>query len=275
MVSRSDLIEHIYAQDFDRDSNTVEVFIGRLRKKLPPGLIETVRGLGYRLVAPAMTLWPALRGSLRLRLLLGTLFWIAASILVAGWGLGSLFRQHVALQFHAELNTHLDQLTAQLALDDQGRPTLTLPLSDPRLSKPYSGPATGRSTASPAPAFRHARPCCARARCGIDVLRVPADAPRRRRTSISTGSPARQGAMLGMVERSVRSMTRRRRLPTLRLIVAADESLMVEPVARFNGMLWLALGVLGRGLALAALVQVFVGLAPLRACARARPGAQR
>ncbi|MGD9946651.1 MAG: response regulator transcription factor [Burkholderiaceae bacterium] len=53
VVSRSELIEHIYAQDYDRDSNTVEVFIGRLRKKLPPGMIETVRGLGYRLAAPA------------------------------------------------------------------------------------------------------------------------------------------------------------------------------------------------------------------------------
>lgn len=52
VISRSDLIEHIYAQDFDRDSNTVEVFIARLRKKLPPGLIDTVRGLGYRLSAP-------------------------------------------------------------------------------------------------------------------------------------------------------------------------------------------------------------------------------
>ncbi len=52
IVSRSELIDHIYAQDFDRDSNTVEVFIARLRKKLPPGLIETERGLGYRLVDP-------------------------------------------------------------------------------------------------------------------------------------------------------------------------------------------------------------------------------
>jgi len=52
LVSRSDLIEHIYAQDFDRDSNTIEVFIARLRKKLPEGVIETVRGLGYRLVSP-------------------------------------------------------------------------------------------------------------------------------------------------------------------------------------------------------------------------------
>jgi two-component system OmpR family response regulator len=53
VVSRGALTEHIYAQDFDRDSNTIEVFVARLRKKLPPGLIETVRGLGYRLVAPA------------------------------------------------------------------------------------------------------------------------------------------------------------------------------------------------------------------------------
>ena len=51
VVSRSELTEHIYAQDFDRDSNTIEVFVGRLRKKLPPELIETVRGLGYRMAA--------------------------------------------------------------------------------------------------------------------------------------------------------------------------------------------------------------------------------
>ena len=49
VVSRTELIEHLYEQDFDRDSNTVEVFIGRLRKKLPGNLIKTVRGLGYRL----------------------------------------------------------------------------------------------------------------------------------------------------------------------------------------------------------------------------------
>ena len=52
VVSRTELTEHIYAQDHDRDSNTIEVFVGRLRKKLSTDLIETVRGLGYRLVAP-------------------------------------------------------------------------------------------------------------------------------------------------------------------------------------------------------------------------------
>jgi two-component system, OmpR family, response regulator len=52
VVSRTELIEHLYDQDFDRDSNTIEVFVGRLRKKIPSDIIETVRGLGYRIVEP-------------------------------------------------------------------------------------------------------------------------------------------------------------------------------------------------------------------------------
>jgi len=49
IVSQTELTEHIYAQTFDRDSNTVEVFIARLRRKLGAATIETVRGLGYRI----------------------------------------------------------------------------------------------------------------------------------------------------------------------------------------------------------------------------------
>lgn len=49
VLSRTELSEHLYPHDSERDSNTIEVFVGRLRKKLPPGSIETVRGLGYRL----------------------------------------------------------------------------------------------------------------------------------------------------------------------------------------------------------------------------------
>jgi two-component system OmpR family response regulator len=52
VVSRTELTEHIYDQDFDRDSNTIEVFVGRLRKKLGVDIIHTVRGLGYRLAPP-------------------------------------------------------------------------------------------------------------------------------------------------------------------------------------------------------------------------------
>jgi len=53
VVSRSELTEHIYDQDFDRDSNTIEVFVNRIRKKLPVEIIKTVRGLGYRVEMPA------------------------------------------------------------------------------------------------------------------------------------------------------------------------------------------------------------------------------
>ena len=47
IVSRSELVEHLYDQDFDRDSNTIEVFVGRLRRKLGVDMIQTMRGLGY------------------------------------------------------------------------------------------------------------------------------------------------------------------------------------------------------------------------------------
>ena len=53
VISRTELVEHLYEQDFDRDSNTIEVFIGRLRRKIDPDgarkPIETLRGRGYRL----------------------------------------------------------------------------------------------------------------------------------------------------------------------------------------------------------------------------------
>jgi two-component system OmpR family response regulator len=52
VVSRTELVEHLYDQDFDRDSNTIEVFVGRLRRKLGVDVIQTVRGLGYLLAPP-------------------------------------------------------------------------------------------------------------------------------------------------------------------------------------------------------------------------------
>ncbi len=53
VVSRTELVEHMYDQDFDRDSNTIEVFVGRLRKKIGGDFIKTIRGQGYRLEPPA------------------------------------------------------------------------------------------------------------------------------------------------------------------------------------------------------------------------------
>jgi len=55
IVSRGELVEHLYEQDFDRDSNTIEVFVGRLRKKLGADVIKTIRGLGYLFSASETT----------------------------------------------------------------------------------------------------------------------------------------------------------------------------------------------------------------------------
>lgn len=203
------------------------------------------------------------RHSLRIRLLAGTLFWVVGTILVAGWGLGNMFRQHVEAQFHAELRTHLDQLTAQLSLDAQGRLQLTLPLSDPRFARPYSGyywqvDEVGEGVAGTTALLRSRSLWDAVLTVSSDTL-VKGDIHTHR-----VLGP--QGKLLGLVERSVRmddgpdSKTH-----TLRLMAAADAELMAEPVARFKGALWLALGALGAVLVLAAVVQVSVGLSPLRA----------
>jgi len=52
VVSRTELVEHLYDQDFDRDSNTIEVFVGRLRKKLAVDVLHTIRGMGYCISEP-------------------------------------------------------------------------------------------------------------------------------------------------------------------------------------------------------------------------------
>ena len=66
IVSRTEIVEHLYDQDFDRDSNTIEVFVGRLRKKLGVDIIQTLRGLGYLVGVegePVQTPAPAAKSS--------------------------------------------------------------------------------------------------------------------------------------------------------------------------------------------------------------------
>ncbi len=189
--------------------------------------------------------------SLRLRLLLGTLIWIVASIALTGWGLGELFQQHVARQFHAELQTHLDQLTAQLDLDEQGRVVLKQALSDPRFQRPYSGYYWQVDQAATRGLLRSRS-------LWDEALSVPDDQLNNAEVHQHLiDGPQQQ--RLAIVERTVHLDEQ-----PLRLIVAANAALMNVPVARFRSALWLALAVLGGGLVLAAAVQVYVGLAPLR-----------
>ena len=204
----------------------------------------------------------ALRGSLRLRLLLGTLVWIVVSIIFAGWALGGLFKQHVAIQFTSDLNNHLDQLAAHLVVNSAGQVSLSVAQSDPRFSKPLSGvywqiDPVGQSENGALGQLRSRS-------LWDDVLKVPSDTLRDGEIH-QHRVPGPGKTMLGMVERvividEIPDQGRK----TFRLIVAADERQMFEPIRRFNGMLWLALGMLGGGLALAAVIQVLIALAPLR-----------
>jgi signal transduction histidine kinase len=205
----------------------------------------------------------AWRRSLRIRLLVGTLLGVVVTIVVAGWGLGALFRQHVDTQFQAELRTHLDQLTAHIALDRQGGVYVALPLSDPRFGRPYSGYYWQVDDAEQGVGLAKA---LLRSRSLWDVVLVaPLDTLREGAIHVhQVAGP--QGKPLGLVERSVQINDRPDGIPrSLRLLVAADADLVAEPVGQFQTALWLALGVLGAVLALAAVVQVSVGLAPLRA----------
>lgn len=211
-----------------------------------------------------MSVLKSLRASLRVRLLAGTLVWIVVTILIAGWGLNDLFRRHVEQQFDAAMATHLDHLTGQLTLDANGEPSLATPPTDPRLNKPFSGlywqidrmEGTG---VKPALGVLRSRSLW------DTVLGVPGDRP-------TDGAVHRHriagpdGETLGVLERVV-VLSGQPDLP-FRLIVAANERLMQEPVERFSGMLWLALAILGAGLISAAIIQVAVGLAPLRGLRR-------
>ncbi|MHB1372420.1 MAG: sensor histidine kinase [Thauera sp.] len=223
---------------------------------------------------------PRGQGSLRLRLLAGTLVWVLLTVFVAGWALGRMFTEHVERQFQAELTTHLNQLAANLATDVNGQPALRALLSDPRFARPYSGlywqidvladaGATGSraAEASGQAGEGGGRQGVLRSRSLWDVvLVVPGDLPADGEVHAhDTEGP--DGAPLRVIEQVLRPAEQPEM--ALRVIVAANAALVVEPVARFNRLLAIALALLAAGLAVAALVQVRVGLRPL---ARLRDG---
>ncbi|MGM0594617.1 MAG: sensor histidine kinase [Pseudomonadota bacterium] len=197
--------------------------------------------------------------SLRLRLLAGTLVWIIATLAIAGWGLSGLFRQHVTEQLHSRLELQLEQLSAMLAVDAQGKTTLSGEPGDPNLHRPYSGHYWQIDAVSDdGSALRRG---LLRSRSLWDsVLEVPEDAPadgRLHRHHI----PGPQDDTLMMVERLIYPADTPEQ--GLRLIVATDARLVQEPVERFTGLLSIALVILGIGLVVAAVMQVVIGLRPL------------
>ncbi|NML18552.1 sensor histidine kinase [Azohydromonas caseinilytica] len=201
--------------------------------------------------------------SLRWRLLVATFVATAVAVLLAGWLLSGLFREHVTRQFVATLTTELDQVTARFELDANGRPLLDpARLSDPRWTRPYSGlywQIDEMAGAAP-------RRGVLRSRSLWDTeLRAPTDAPADGEVHVhEVAGPG--GAELLLVERTVRMAPGRG--AAWRLLVAADRRDSAAAVAEFNRLLAGSLAVLLGLLMVAATAQVAMGLAPLKALRR-------
>lgn len=204
--------------------------------------------------------WGRRAGSLRLRLLGATLVTLALALTGAHVWLGGLFRDHVLRQFDISLTQQLDQLTARLVLDAQGQPQIDPNrLTDPRWARPYSGLYWQLDAMGDDGQLRRG---VLRSRSLWDAeLRLEADALANGALH-SHDSTGPQGETLRVVERSLQIAEQPQ--ARWRLMVAADTREALAAVDDFNGVLAASLVALGLLLALAALAQVAVGLAPLR-----------
>jgi signal transduction histidine kinase len=203
------------------------------------------------------------RRSLRFRLLAATLGGLLLALALAGWLLSGLFRDHVQRQFAATLTAQLDQVTARLEFDPAGQPQIDpQALSDPRWSRPYGGLYWQLDRVGGTP-----QAAVLRSRSLWDAsLDAPGDTLADGEVHVhEVAGPG--SARLLLVERTV---TRAGTAPSAwRLMVAADLRETTQAVARFDGVLAASLALLGALLCAAALAQVAVGLAPLRALQRA------
>ena len=202
--------------------------------------------------------------SLRFRLLAATVVGLAVALLLAGWVLSSLFREHVLQQFQASLAQQLDQVTAQLDFDSAGRPSIdSQALSDPRWQRPYSGLYWQIDEMTPS---GQERSSVLRLRSLWDTrLQLQPDALADGALHVHEGVGP-QGAPLLMLERALRTQA----LPESRwrLVVAGDLQEAQQAVQHFTGVLVMSLLALLVLLALAAWAQVAVGLRPLRVLQR-------
>lgn len=186
------------------------------------------------------------------RLLAAALVWLAAALAGAFLLLGDIFRDHAARGLEARLLDDMDHLAAALEPAPDGALALTRPLPDSRYDRPYSGRYWQVETEGREPL---------RARSLWDaVLPNPPDALRDGEIHRHEfAGPA--GQTLVAVERNLAVDGTAARV---RLVVAADAAEIAAAVDAFRGALALSLAILGAGLALAAVLQVRYGLAPLR-----------
>ena len=198
-------------------------------------------------------------GSLRLRLLAGTLAWMLLAIAVVGWGLRALFQDHVTQQLQGQLVMQLDHLSASVDWNPPGSVSVSPMTADPRLAQPLSGLYWQIDRLGTAP-----QAGVARSRSLWDqVLHLPV-APKSYPASGHTVLQLQdaQGHALLAVARTLQLPEDD--APLLRLVVAGDTALLAEPLQRFTRMLLIALGLLAVGLAVAVAVELQLALRPLQ-----------
>jgi len=197
-------------------------------------------------------------GSLRWRLLAGTLAWTLVTLGVAGWGLRALLREHIEQQLQVQLAAQLDVLSAAVDWEPGKGIAVMPPASDARFARPLSGLYWQIDRLGDQP-----QKALARSRSLWDqTLTLPA---RRAARSASDDRPL---SLRGAQGQTLLALARTLQLPEddappLRLVVAGDEALVAEPLARFTRLLLLAMATLAAGLVLAVVVQLQLALAPL------------
>ncbi len=202
----------------------------------------------------ALSFW----SSLRFRLLAGTLAWVLLTIVVAGWGLDSLFKQHMMQQVRAELTLHFNQLLSFVAVDANGKVSVPHALSDARFDQPLSGLYWQIDQQNKQGQVETTG--LLRSRSLWDNVLPTSD--------IGNTSAALQefiitdtdGSVLNAVGRIIQP-EEESSLP-LRLVVAINHDIVALPAERFRNMLILALTVLAVGLMVAVTIQVILGLRP-------------
>lgn len=204
--------------------------------------------------------------SLRMRLLVGSLLVMLLALALLGWGLQALFTRHITSQLHAQLELHLNQLSAAVYKQPDGSIGVQQLNSSPQLEKPFSG------LYWQVDALKHDGHYAplARSRSLWDlVLQVPEKVH-------SDAIPISNADLNGVLHtawqnasgQTLIAVLRPLKLPgateTLRLTVAAEQDLLAEPLGDFRTMLWSALAVLSAGLIVAAAVQLHLALRPLK-----------
>lgn len=198
--------------------------------------------------------------SLRFRMLVGSVIWIAVSVVVAGWALQQLFEKHALQQFRNELTLHLNQLTGAFSLEEEA-PALVVPLSDPRLEQPLSGLYWQVDSLDATGAIQQAGVLRSRS-LWDQVLPVGPEREDGKRDILYTyHSPTLE--TLEVLSRRIELSDEDEAHQYWRLLVAADQSNVTEPLAHFTTMLSVALGALALGMGAASVALIAGGMRPL------------